>query len=351
VKKSNTKIKKREELAPVLKRLKKQGKTIGFTNGVFDILHAGHVQYLEQAKSRCDILVVSLNTDRSVKKYKGAGRPLVSQNDRALVVAGLSCVDYVTFHGERRMRKTLEILRPTYYIKGGDYTPDQLTSRGIVEQYGGEVLILPLKPGISTTEIIDKALLAYGMKPESENAPPPKPAPALFLDRDGVINKDKGYISDPKDFEILPGAIEGLLRFQKAGFFLVIITNQGGIGLGYYTKEDFYRVNLHMLKQLSAAGVYIDKLYFCPHSIKEKCRCRKPGIGMIRRAQKELPVIMEKSLLVGDKETDIRAGKKAGLKTCLISSGKKPFKSSIKPDYKCSGLEEFSRVIISSQQD
>lgn len=338
------KIVKREDLSEIVSRLKKKGKKVGLTNGVFDILHAGHVQYLEAAKKQCDILIVSLNTDGSVRKYKDPGRPLVPQKERARVVAALACVDYVTFHSERRMRKTLETLRPTYYIKGGDYKPEQLTSRDVVEQYGGKALILPLKPGISTTSIIDKALSIYGLKPESPDAPSPEPAPALFLDRDGVINKDKGYISDPKDFEFLPGVIDALRSFQDAGYFLIIITNQGGIALGYYTREDFFRVNLYMMKTLSAAGVFIDKIYFCPHSIKEKCSCRKPKIGMIRRAQKDLPIIMEKSLLVGDKETDILAGKKAGLKTCLIADQKTT--SKIKPDITSSSLTELAQRLL-----
>jgi rfaE bifunctional protein nucleotidyltransferase chain/domain len=338
------KIVKRKDLAGIVSRLKKQGKTVGLTNGVFDILHSGHVQYLEDAKRHCDILIVSLNTDRSVKKYKDPERPLVPQKDRARVVAALACVDYVTFHGERRMRKTLEALRPDFYIKGGDYKPEQLTSRDVVEQYGGKILILPLKPGISTTAIVDRALTAYGMNPQSLEAPQPKPAPALFLDRDGVINKDKRYVSDPKDFEFLPGAIEGLRRFQKAGFFLIIITNQGGINLGYYTREDFLRVNLHMLKNLGAAGVFLDKIYFCPHSINENCNCRKPKIGMIRKAQKDLPIIMEKSLFVGDNEIDIVAGKNAGVKTCLIAEQKKTIK--VKPTFIASSLLELAKKFL-----
>ncbi len=340
------KIVKREKLAPIVSRLEKRGKKVGLTNGVFDILHAGHIAYLEAARKYCDVLIVSLNTDSSVKKYKDPGRPLVPQMQRARVIAALACVDYVTFHSERRMRKTLEIIQPSYYIKGGDYTPEQLTSRRVVEKYGGEVLILPLEPGISTTAIIDKVLMAYCPEPTSLKAAPPKPAPALFLDRDGVINVDKGYISELEDFEFLPGAIEGLHRFQKAGYFLIIVTNQGGIGLGYYTKRDFYRVNLYMLKRLSAAGVLIDKIYFCPHTVKDKCRCRKPKIGMIRRAQKELPIVIEKSLMAGDKEADIRTGRRAGLKTCLIASGKEAPRMSVRPDMTATDLSEAASLFL-----
>jgi len=343
---SNDKIFQREELAPIVERLRGEGKTVGLTNGVFDILHAGHVRYLREARTHCDALVVSLNTDESVKKYKDPARPLVPQNQRAEVVAALSFVDFVTFHSERRMRKTLEILKPGLYIKGGDYKPEQLTSRDVVEKYGGRALILPLTPGISTTAMIDRILEMYCPRPSYTEKGPPPPAPAVFLDRDGVINRDRGYISDPGDFEFLPGAVEGLLRFREAGYFLIVITNQGGIGLGYYTKEDFFRVNLAMLKGLSSAGVILDKIYFCPHTLKDNCPCRKPGTGMIERAREELPIIMEKSILIGDKETDIRAGKAAGLKTCLIAPEGVPGNFTIAPDITAGDVIEAAARIL-----
>jgi D-glycero-D-manno-heptose 1,7-bisphosphate phosphatase len=337
----------REKLAPIIAKARKEGEFVGLTNGVFDILHAGHVDFLRDAKSFCHYLVVSINTDESVKKYKDPGRPLVSQEHRAEVIAALSCVDYVTFHNERRMRETLEILRPSYYIKGGDYKPEQLTSRDVVLKYGGDVLILPLMPGISTTEIIDRVLIAYcPVKPSSVDLSAPEPAPAVFLDRDGVINADHGYVSDPDDFELLPGAIEGMKKFQEAGYFLVVVTNQGGIGIGYYSKEDFFRVNLKMFRELSKSGVFVDKIYFCPHTIKDKCNCRKPGPGMLNKARKDLPIIMEKSIMLGDKETDILAGRAAGVKTCFISSGKAYPDLKESPDLIAGSILEAAKKII-----
>lgn len=341
------KIMQREQLAGKVAKLRKQGKKVGFTNGVFDILHAGHVDYLERAKQRCDYLVVSLNTDESVKKYKDPARPLVNETDRAGVVAALECVDFVTFHSERRMRTTLEIIKPTYYIKGGDYTPDKLTSKDVVEKYGGEALILPLKPGISTSEIIDRALMAYCPKPGYTEVCEPEPAPAVFLDRDGVINVDHGYVSDPADFELLPGAVEGMKKFREAGYFLVIVTNQGGINLGYYSKEDFFRVNLEMLKRVSSQGIIIDKIYFCPHTVNDNCNCRKPNTGMVKKAQNDLPVIMEKSILIGDKETDIQTGKAAGVHTCLIGTREYADKMKSPPDWIAPSLEKAADIILS----
>lgn len=342
---SEEKIKPRKEVAAIVDEMRSQGKKAGLTNGVFDILHAGHVQYLEQARSRCDALIVSLNTDESVQLYKDPGRPIVSQEQRARVIAGLQCIDYVTFHNERRMRKSLEIIRPHYYIKGGDYKPEQLTSRDVVEAYGGEILILPLTPGISTSEIIDRISKSYSLKPQSCEVSNPEPAPAVFLDRDGVINVDKGYVSEPQDFEFLPGAIEGLKRFNEAGWFIIIVTNQGGIGMGYYSREDFFRVNLEMLKGLSNEDILVHKIYFCPHSKSEKCPCRKPSPGMLERGMKELPVLREKSVMIGDKITDIQAGKAAGVKTCFIR-GASDSEVQIDSDYNARNLLDASEMIL-----
>ena len=116
---TSEKIKSRTELARLRPTLRRRGLTVGLTNGVFDLLHAGHVTYLAQARELCDVLIVSLNTDASVRRYKSTHRPLVPLAERQRVVAALECVQYVTSHGERRMRRTLELLQPDLYIKGG----------------------------------------------------------------------------------------------------------------------------------------------------------------------------------------------------------------------------------------
>jgi len=116
---------------------------------------------------------------------------------------------------------------------------------------------------------------------------------------------------------------------------LVVITNQPGIGLGYYTKEDFFKVNKEMLKQLSSHNILIDKIYFCPHSKSEKCSCRKPSIGLIERSREELNLDLKKSFVIGDKSSDILAGKKAGMKTILIGDDREA-----KPDFIARNLVE-----------
>ena len=137
-------------------RTRHPGKTIVFTNGCFDILHAGHVRYLAAAKEFGDILVLGLNGDASVRELKGEGRPLNSQEDRAEVMAALGAVDYVIIFDEKRVDNLLREIRPRIYAKGGDYTvqsldPDEVTA---LKEIGAKIEILPLVPGKSTSKLI-----------------------------------------------------------------------------------------------------------------------------------------------------------------------------------------------------
>ncbi|MBN2366426.1 MAG: D-glycero-beta-D-manno-heptose 1-phosphate adenylyltransferase [Calditrichaeota bacterium] len=136
--------------------LKRKNQTLVFTNGVFDVLHRGHVEYLEQAKSHGDVLVVGLNSDNSVRKIKGEGKPLFKQQDRALVLAGLSSVHYVVFFEEETPHEIISALLPDFLIKGGDYQIHEIVGRDVVEANGGQVVTVPITPGYSTSELIRK---------------------------------------------------------------------------------------------------------------------------------------------------------------------------------------------------
>jgi D-glycero-beta-D-manno-heptose 1-phosphate adenylyltransferase len=150
-----TKILDRSEAAEV--RNRHPGKTIVFTNGCFDILHAGHVRYLAAAKQLGDILVVGLNSDESVRELKGEGRPLNSQEDRAEVLAALEAVDYVIIFSEKRADNLLRQTRPQVYAKGGDYTVNSLDPDEVValKEIGAKIEILPLVPGRSTSKVVE----------------------------------------------------------------------------------------------------------------------------------------------------------------------------------------------------
>lgn len=150
----------RKDAAQVLQDLRRQNKKIIFTNGCFDIIHAGHVRYLTAAKNFGDILIVGLNTDESVRRLKGNSRPINNQNDRAEVLLGLKAVDYVIFFGEQTAEALIAEIKPDIYVKGGDYTLETLPEAKIVQKYGGRVEFVNLVAGKSTTNIVEKILEA-----------------------------------------------------------------------------------------------------------------------------------------------------------------------------------------------
>ena len=156
------KIYQREELKQELERLRREGRRIVFTNGCFDILHVGHVRYLQAAKDMGDILVLALNSDASVKSIKGDKRPLIPEMERAVVVAALASVDYVTIFSETTPLSLIEHLRPDVLVKGGDWSEEQVVGREAVAQWGGKVVIIPSINGASTTNIVGKISKVYG---------------------------------------------------------------------------------------------------------------------------------------------------------------------------------------------
>lgn len=153
---SGTKIKGIKELKKIISRLKSQGKRIVFTNGCFDILHYGHVKYLEKTKGLGDCLVVAVNSDASVKRLKGSHRPIVSQYDRMRIIAGLESVDYVVLFKEDTPLKIIKILKPDILVKGSDWNKKSIVGGDFVSSYGGRVVTIQLTKGRSTTNLIRK---------------------------------------------------------------------------------------------------------------------------------------------------------------------------------------------------
>jgi rfaE bifunctional protein nucleotidyltransferase chain/domain len=146
-----------DRIAELAASLRADGKRVVFTNGVFDILHAGHVTYLEKARALGDVLVVGLNTDASVRRLKGPERPINSEDDRACVLAALRAVDHVILFGDDTPINVITALLPDMLVKGGDYTRDTIVGADEVEAHGGAVCTIPLVEGRSTTAIIHRA--------------------------------------------------------------------------------------------------------------------------------------------------------------------------------------------------
>ncbi|TKI05879.1 D-glycero-beta-D-manno-heptose 1,7-bisphosphate 7-phosphatase [Martelella alba] len=155
--------------------------------------------------------------------------------------------------------------------------------------------------------------------------------PAIFLDRDGTINVDHGYVSEIDDFQFIDGVIEALQELKKMGFALVVVTNQSGIARGKFTEEQFMRLTEWMDWSLADRGVDLDGIYFCPHhpeagsgDYRQDCDCRKPKPGMLLAAQRYLHIDMAASYMVGDSVKDIQAGRAAGVGTAILVRSGKP---------------------------
>ena len=162
---------------------------------------------------------------------------------------------------------------------------------------------------------------------------------AVFIDRDGTINVNFGYISNPDDFKIYPGVKEGIKALKDKGFKIVIITNQSGLARGYYSEEDLDKIHQKMKNELTED--VIDAIYYCPHHPDWGCDCRKPNTGLLDKAIKDLKIDPDNSFLIGDRMLDVEAGHKKKCKTVLVPENKEKVdiemqESDVEPDFVCS---------------
>ncbi len=169
---------------------------------------------------------------------------------------------------------------------------------------------------------------------------------AVFLDRDGTIIVDTGYIRDPDLVRFLPGALAGLKQLQDLGYVLVIISNQSGIGRGRITEDEYFSVQSRMIGELSNNGVVISKSYFCPHAPEDGCSCRKPEPAMLLKAAGELDIDLNQSAMIGDKQPDVEAGMLAGCKTILLACDNHVYSGQpIYPDHVCPDWSAICEVL------
>ncbi|MFP3153784.1 HAD-IIIA family hydrolase [Lachnospiraceae bacterium ZAX-1] len=170
--------------------------------------------------------------------------------------------------------------------------------------------------------------------------------PAVFLDRDGVLAVEKGYVTKLSDLELFPYAKDGISRMHELGYLAIVVTNQSAIARGILTVEELYRMNYFLMEEIK-----VDAIYACPHSGKEDipCTCRKPGTAMVEKAIQEHDIEKRGSYFVGDRASDIETGLRSKLQTVLLESGYgiKRLEKAVKPDYVCKDLIDFiNRILI-----
>jgi len=145
--------------------------------------------------------------------------------------------------------------------------------------------------------------------------------PFAIFDRDGTLMVEKNYLADPAGVELLPGAAEAIERVARAGYGVIVLTNQSGVGRGYFGLEDVARVNARMLELLGEAAARIEGIYICPHAPEADCACRKPRTGLVEQAARELGVDVARSVVIGDKAADVELARRAGAAAVLVTTG------------------------------
>lgn len=170
-------IRSLEEILDVRRQYRQAHKTVAFTNGCFDLLHVGHVRYLNQARSLADCLLVAVNSDCSVRQLKGPGRPIVPERERAEIVAALACVDHVFLFDDLTPQRIIDAVVPDVLVKGADWEADRIVGRETVERAGGTVRRIPLVEGVSTSAIIARIIERFGRRPEAGGGGSSSPEP------------------------------------------------------------------------------------------------------------------------------------------------------------------------------
>lgn len=323
-----------KKILPIIQQEKKAKRKIVTYNGSFDIIHVGHVLSIQEAKKQGDILIILLNSDASIKRYKGPTRPIIGEKERAAMVAAIEGVDYVILFDEINPKNVLSEIKPDIHCNGSDWGRNCI-ERETVEKNGGKIHVLKWQQGFSTTSLIKKIFA-------TENKPVFK---AVFIDRDDTITKDSPYWHKAEELKFLPGAIKALQKLSNTEYKIIIVTNQSGIGRGYFTQKDFEKLTTEMKRILHQHKVRVDNVYYCPHNPDEGCECRKPSVGLLLQAVNEFGISLNDSWMIGDRDTDVIAGREANVKTIKIGKHM-PKELKLEPNYYAADLLEAVKIIV-----
>jgi histidinol-phosphate phosphatase family protein len=170
----------------------------------------------------------------------------------------------------------------------------------------------------------------------------------VALDRDGTVIEERPYLSHPRDVRLLPNSAQAIRELRSLGFPVVLVSNQAGIGYGYFSLETLGRIHGRLFRLLAAEGVVVDGVYFCPHKPGDGCGCRKPGVGLLQMATRDFGLQLRDAFVVGDKECDIEMGRRAGATTLLVRTGwgeETAAKTQLRPHFEVDDLLEAAQVI------
>lgn len=317
------------ELKKIVKAYKASGLNIGCITGSFDLLHKGHKKAIKFCKENCDKLIVLVNSDKSIKRYKGPTRPIENQNKRIENLNKVYKDCHYFLFDDLIPNKLIELIKPDVYFLSGEWANSPV-EKLVIDKYGGEIKSHPLVRNESTSKYVGKESRSRG---------------AIFLDRDGTINEDFEYICSVEKILVKKENLEGLVKMAKLNYSIFIVTNQSGVSKGYFTENKVNEINEYIVSLVHNRGGRVDKVYYDISDSNSPSIFRKPNIGMVEQAVSEYGISLSKSWIIGDKDTDIAVGKFANMKTILIKNNKYIYKFPLSPDFKVANLDEAYKII------
>ncbi len=322
-------LKTTKELLTQVNKIKSQSKKIGAISGSFDGYHKGHKYALRYCSEKVDFLFVLINSDQSIKTYKGNQRPFNNLDIRINSINNDFKELYLYSFDELIPNNTLEIIRPDFYFLTNEWITNPVENV-VLKRYGTKIVLHPMLENISTTSLFANEEASRG---------------AIFFDRDGTINDDVGYLDSLDNIKIQKENLDGLRKLSTLDFINIIISNQSGVGHKYFSISELNKINDEIILRINKSGGRIDKIYFDVSTNENPSENRKPNIGMVLNARKDFDISLKKSWVIGDKHTDIELGKKCNMKTIYIKNTKYEYKSDFKPDFIVSSLLETYDII------
>jgi len=326
-------IKNLENLILKSENINKSFETIGMISGSFDNLHAGHKHALSFSKEYCDHLIVLVNSDNSIKSYKGKNRPFEKISTRIENLEKYNNKLIIYEFDDLIPNKLIETIKPNFYFLPREWSSNPV-EKTILEKIDCKLIIHTSLSGFSTSSDASK----NEIKKFKENS-------AIFLDRDGTINDDVGYLSDKSKINIPEENLIGLKLISKLKYLNIIITNQSGVSKGLLSENKLKEINKCLIDKIESYGGRIDKVYYDISSNKNPSRFRKPNNGMILKAVDEFNVVLRNSWLIGDKDTDIELAKKNNIRSIYIENKMYKYQSEFLYDFKVNNLIEAYEII------
>lgn len=324
-------IKNTNQLINLLTKFRDKKKTIGAISGSFDDLHEGHKYALDFCSKKVDMLIVLVNSDQSIKTYKGDERPINTLEKRLENLEKFSKTIYYLAFNELIPNNKLEIIKPNYYFLSPEWMNNPV-EKTVLLKNNTEIVVHPVKDNLSTSLMNDGLDKSKG---------------AIFLDRDGTINRDSGFIDEINKIEISDKNLKAMKHLSSLDYLNIIITNQSGVGYNYFSLSAMKKINNKVVDIIVENGGRIDKVYFDTSTKENPSEHRKPNLGMIMQARKDFNISLKNSWVIGDKDSDIELGKKSNMRSIYIVNKNYKYISPFNPDFEVKNLYEAYEIIES----